>query len=256
MRFFTLSLFAVTAFAQQVPLKFEVSTVKPNASNDNRVMLQNQLGGRFAATGVALKLLMTEAYEVRDFQITGGPGWVNTDRWDIVAKTEGVTDRLPLEKLRPMLKVLIEDRFQLKVHRETKEMPVYALTVAKGGSKLQANSGEPGPMLRMGRGELIGKKVAMPMILQVLSQQLRRPVLDKTDLKGEYDFTLTWTPEPGAGAGPGPPGGPGPDAAPPVDLSGPSIFTAIQEQLGLRLESIKGPADVVVIDSVEKPTDN
>jgi uncharacterized protein (TIGR03435 family) len=141
-----------------------------------------------------------------------------------------------------MLRVLIEDRFQLKVHRESKEMAVYNLTVAKGGSKLAANAGEPGPMLRMGRGELSGKKVSMAMVLQVPSQQLARTVVDKTDLKGEYDFTLKWTPEPGQGGGfPGLPP-PGPDALPPVDTNGPSIFTAIQEQLGLRLESAKVPS--------------
>jgi len=91
------------------------------------------------------------------------------------------------------------------------------------------------------------------MLIQVLSQQLGRAVIDKTDLKGEYDFLLKWTPEPGQGFGPL---GPGPDAPPPADPNGPTIFTAIQEQLGLRLESIRGPVETIVIDSAEKPTDN
>ena len=137
-------------------------------------------------------------------------------------------------------------------------MPAYALTVGKSGSKLQANAGESGPpsgpMLRMGRGEVSGKKVTMPMVIQMLSQQLGRAVIDKTDLKGEYDFLLKWTPELGQGFGP--PGAPGPDAPPPADPNGPTIFTAIQEQLGLRLESIRGPVETIVIDSAEKPTDN
>jgi bla regulator protein blaR1 len=241
------------------PKQFDVSTVKPNSTDDRRVLLSLQPGGRFVSTGTTLKLLMTEAYGVRDFQIFGGPGWLNTDRWDIVAKAEDVADRIPIEQFRPMLRVLIEDRFQLKVHREMKEMPAYVLLVGKSGSKLQANSGGPGPMLRMGRGELTGKKASMAMVLQVLSQQLGRPLIDKTGLTGEYDFTLQWTPEPGQGgfAG-GPPGGPpgaGPEPPPPA-ADGPSIFTAIQEQLGLRLDSQKVPVETIVIDSVEKPSEN
>jgi len=256
MRHYTLAIAlagTIAAFAQPA---FEISTVKPNASNDNRVMLQIPPGGRFQATGVTLKLLMTEGYSVRDFQITGGLSWIGTERWDVVAKAEGFPDRIPLDTFRPMLRVLIEDRFQLKVHRESKEMPVYNLTVAKSGLKLAPNAGEPGPMLRFGRGELTGKKVPIAMLLQVLSQTLNRTVVDKTDLKGEYDFTLKWTPEPGQGPGLLGVGPPGPDALPPVDTNGPSIFTAIQEQLGLRLESAKGPVEMIVIDGVEKPTDN
>jgi uncharacterized protein (TIGR03435 family) len=111
-------------------------------------------------------------------------------------------------------------------------------------------------MLRMGRGELTGKKVTMVMLLQVLGQTLGRTVVDKTDLKGEYDFNLKWTPEPGQGPGlPGLPPPP-PDALPPGDTNGPSIFTAIQEQLGLRLESAKGPVEMIVIDGAQKPEDN
>jgi uncharacterized protein (TIGR03435 family) len=157
-----------------------------------------------------------------------------------------------------MLVALIEDRFQLKIHRETKEMPVYALVVAKNGTKLKANAGEPGPRLRMGRGQLNGTKVPLKMLVQQLAQQLGRPVVDKTGLTGDYDFTLTWTPQPGEGgamfAGPGGPGGP--EGPPPSDPDGPSIFAAIQEQLGLKLESDKGPVEILVLDQVEKPTEN
>jgi bla regulator protein blaR1 len=241
------------------PKQFDFATIKPNSSSDHRVLLSLPPGGRFISTGTTLKMLMTEAYNVRDFQIFGGPGWLNTDRWDIAAKADDVADRISIEQFRPMLRALIEDRFQLRVRREMKELPAYILSVGKGELKLHANSGEPGPMLRMGRGELTGKKVQMPMILQALSQQLGRPVIDKTGLTGEYDFALQWTPEPGQGGFPGgPPGGPpgaGPEPPPP-GADGPSIFTAIQEQLGLRLDSQKAPVETIVIDGVEKPSEN
>jgi uncharacterized protein (TIGR03435 family) len=134
-------------------------------------------------------------------------------------------------------------------------MPAYVLLAGKNGSKLQPNSGEPGPSLRGGRGQFIAKKVPMAMVAQVLSNTLRRPVIDKTGFTGEYDFMLQWTPEPSQGtAVGGPPPGPAPDAPPAAD--GPTIFTAIQEQLGLRLDSQKAPVETVVIDRVEKPSEN
>ena len=247
------------AWAQpQIAPKFEVATVKPNSADDHRIMIGIQPGGRFQATGVTLKLLMTQAYNVRDFQIEGGPGWITTERFDILAKAEAGADRIPPEQFRPMLAALIEDRFQIKLHRETKEMPVYTLVAGKNGPKLQANAGEPGPRMQMGRGQLIGKKVPMTMLVQQLSQQLGRPVVDKTDLKGEYDFKLVWTPQPGEGGAMfAPPGGPGGPEGPPLsDPDGPSIFSAIQEQLGLKLESEKGPVEILVLDRVEKPTEN
>jgi bla regulator protein blaR1 len=250
----------VAATAQTPPKVFDISTVKPNAANDNRVMLQIQPGGRFNATGVTLKMLMTEAYNVRDFQISGGPGWMDTERWDIVAKAEGVEGQLPIDELRPMLRVLLEERFQLKVRRETREMPVYALVVGKSGSKLVATSGESGkgPQIRFGRGSFDAKKIPIKMLLQPLGQMLGRPVIDKTDLTGEYDIHLTWTPEQGQGApiaGHVPPAN-GPGDAVASDPGGPSIFTAVQEQLGLRLDSSKAPAETILIDHVEKPAEN
>jgi uncharacterized protein (TIGR03435 family) len=240
-------------FAQ--PKAFDVATIKLNSSADNRDALLLQPGGRFVATGIPLKMLMTDAYNVRDFEISGGPGWINTDRWDIEARAEGVSGRLPLDQFKAMLRVLIEDRFQLKVHREMKEMPVYVLSVGKNGSKLKTNSGEPGPMVGVRRGQMTVKKVPMAMVAQTLSNTLRRPVIDKTGLTGEYDFTLEWAPEPGQGTAVGPPPpGPAPDA--PAAADGPTIFTAIQEQLGLRLDSQKAPVETIVVDRVERPSEN
>ena len=225
---------------------------------------------------------MAVAYRVRDFQIIGGPSWTGTDRWNIEAKAEegsipprtftdpGIPDPLML-----MVQSLIEDRFQLKMHRETRELPIYELLVGKNGSKVKLSEdqgplqppekgspplpppqrGGPVPrgMMAVGRGNLNAGGVTLANFVQVLSQQLGRPVLDKTNLKGLYDIKLQWSPE--LGQGQFPPGVPEPPPPPP-DASGPSIFTAVQEQLGLRLESAKGPVEVLVIDSVEKPTEN
>ena len=220
-------------------------------------MLRLQPGGRFTATGISLKHLISQAYDVRDFQISSGPGWIGSDRFDINAKAEGLPDRVPPGTMRPYLRNLLEDRFRLKTHMETKEMPVYALVVGKAGSKLTpaAEGTTPGPMIRMGRGHLDGKGMPVQMLVHQISQQLGRTVIDNTGLTGNYDIVLDWTPEPGQGGGPfgGPPP---PDAIQAADNSGPSIFTALQEQLGLRLESQKGPVPILVIDSVEKPSEN
>ena len=260
---------------------FEVASIKPNRSGDMQFFVSWQTG-RFNATGMTVKFLITMAYDVKDFQVSGGPGWVNSERYDIDAKEPDAIaqelEKLPLEQRRPladsMLQSLLADRFQLKLTRGSKEMPAYALVVAKSGPKLQeakpvdtqadtpsGPGGHPhGPMMRMGRGELNGQGVVLSFLASVLSQQLGRQVLDHTGLKGNYDLTLKWTPEQGEGMMMGGPGGPGggprPDGAPPPDASGPSIFTALQEQLGLKLEATKAPADVLVIDHVEKPSEN
>jgi uncharacterized protein (TIGR03435 family) len=265
---------------------FEVATVKPNVSGDSRVAILGQPGGRFVSTGVSLKMLVGFAYRVRDFQISGGPNWITSDRWDIEGRAEegaiprptGPPDPSVPDPMSLMVQSLIEERFQLKVHRETKEFPVYELVVAKGGSKLKLSEDQSpfrpaergaspppppqrgGPMprgnMRMGRGNLEASGVPLANFIQALSQQLGRTVIDKTELKGLYDIKLQWTPEIGQGGGPFGPGPGGPEPPPPPDPSGASIFTAVQEQLGLKLESAKGPVDVLVIDSVQKPSEN
>jgi bla regulator protein BlaR1 len=260
------------------PLTFEVASVKPSATDDRRTMLQIQPGGGLRTSGSTLKMLLTFAYDVREFQVSGGPGWINTDRYDIVAKAERsagaenapddprkMTDeqrKTVGDEMRERLRALLADRFQLTIHRETKEQSVYALVVAKGGAKLleaqqKEGTGPRGPMMRMGRGELSGQGVQLEMLTRTLSSQLGRTVIDRTGLTGNFDFKLTWTPDPGQSATPlggGPP--PGADAPPPPDPNGPSVFTALQEQLGLRLESQKGPVEMLVIDRVEKPSEN
>jgi len=241
----------------QTPAAFEVASIKPNAANDHRTMIRMAPGGRFVATGVTLRQLISQGYNVRDFQITGGPGWIGSDRYDINAKAPEGTANLTPEQLRPMIRALVEERFQLKSRRETEEMAAYSLVQAKDGHKLKPNprTGEGRPMVRMGRGQLTATQAPVSMFAMQLGQQLGRSITDKTGLAGEFDFNLEWTPEPGQGpsfGGPTPP----PDAIPPSGGSGPTIFTALQEQLGLKLESDKGPVEIIVIESASKPTEN
>jgi bla regulator protein blaR1 len=272
-----LTCFGLFGQSSTPPLTFEVASVKPSGTNDRRIMIQIQPGGSFRTSGSTLKMLVTFAYDVREFQVSGGPGWINTDRFDIVAKAErsSAAETLPDDprkmteeqrktvgdQMRERLQALLTDRFQLTLHRETKEQSVYALVIAKSGSKLQASQAKeadgPRGRMMMNRGELSGEGVPLEMLTRTLSSQLGRTVIDRTGLKGNFDFKLTWTPDPGQSAAP-PSGGPpsGADAPPPPDPNGPSVFTALQEQLGLRLESQKGPVEMLVIDRVEKPSEN
>jgi uncharacterized protein (TIGR03435 family) len=258
----------LTALLSQLPgatrPAFEVVSLKANVSGESRTSIGNRPGGRFVAIGAPLKFLMTSAYRVRDFQILGGPNWITSDRWDIDARAaegtvtrQGAPDPSVPDTISLMVQSLIEDRFQLKMHRETREQPIYELVIAKGGSKMKLSDDqtpvqppqrgdEPPPVRRnsltMGRGNFLGEGIQFGIFVNALSQQLGRPIVDKTGLKGFFDLHLQWTPELAQ--------------QPESDSSGPTIFTAIQEQLGLRLESSKGPVDVIVIDSVQKPSEN
>jgi uncharacterized protein (TIGR03435 family) len=256
----------------KVPV-YAVATVKPAKADEGRIMMMFTPDG-ISVSGVPLQLLLREAFGVGDDRILGAPAWVKTDRFDIQAKVDDADvprlSKITMEQRRQMLLPLLADRFGLKFHHETREQAVYALVVAKGGSKLKESSapdvtpGEAPPrrmtMIR-GRGNIEGQGSSIENLTHVLSDQLGRTIVDKTGLNGTYDYTLNWTPDdapplgggPGGGAGSGPPGA---DNAPPPDAGGPSLFTAIQEQLGLKLESQKGPVDVVVIDHVEAPSAN
>ena len=251
---------AICCVFAQAKSEFEVATIKPNTEKDNRFMMPGgPRGGTYRATGVTLKMLIMYAYGVPTaFQVSGGPSWVGNERWDIQAKVDG--EKPSRDQFVEMLRRLIEDRFRLRVGRETKEMPVYELAVAKSGSKLPLHSGgppKPEERMRMGFGSMRFQDSGLGLLAYQLSLQLGRKVIDKTGLTGQYDFTLEWAPEPGQG-GPESIGLP-PDPnfrLPPGDQNRPSIFTAVQEQLGLRLDSQKGPVDMIVIDSVEKPSEN
>jgi uncharacterized protein (TIGR03435 family) len=236
------------ALAQQPaadPPRFEVASIRLNPA---KTSIGNHFEPqRMSWTGVPLRMLIQSAYGVRPYQLVGGPGWLDTDRWDIDAKTEA--PNTTMEKFR-MLQPLLADRFQLKIHRETRELPRYTLTIAKGGHKLkQPNPDDPATSgLRTDDGSLIGRKYRLQDLIGWLALSLGGPLEDKTGITGQYDFELRWNPDYGQAAAAG-------DAGLPSD-SGVSIFTAIQEQMGLKLEAGKGPLGVIVIDSVQKASGN
>jgi uncharacterized protein (TIGR03435 family) len=249
------------------PLEFEVASIKPHPPGENSSST-NLVSGGVNATNVTLRQLIVRSYDIQDFQLLGGPAWINDDRWDIMARTpdfvmpqdpNSLTDqqRKTIQaQMQERLRNLLTDRFGLAVRRETKEQPIYALVVAKNGPKLKATKekgGNNGTNTNMsnGRGTAIFTAVTTGVLSQQLARRTGRPVLDKTGLTGKYDFKLEWTAEvgqPGAVDG-----GPGANASEPA---GPTIFTAVQEQLGLRLESQKGLVEVIVIERVEKPSEN
>ena len=255
---------AGSVFGQQpaTPLTFEVASLKPSAPDAPGMFIRPLPGGGLRIAGASLKNLISLAYGVRGFQISGGPEWVDTQRFDIEARAETSDAAAPTDpakmseeqrKITERLRNLLADRFQLTLHRETKEQPVYALVVAKGGPKFQEST-EASGLIRMGRGTLTGRATRLGMLALNLSNELGRRVIDKTGLTGKYSFELKWTPIQPSAASLGPP--PGAELPPPADSNGPSIFTALPEQLGLRLESQKGPVEILVIDRAEKPSEN
>ncbi len=253
--------------------EFEVASIKLNTSGSGMTSISPPIGGRFTARNASLKILIGLAYNVQNFAISGGPGWIESARYDITAKaSEG---NITIDQMRPMLQSLLEDRFQLKVHREQKDMPVYALLAGKNGVKLPAakeggcfefkpGSTPPPPSpsgpppcggMMMGPNVLQGGRISMTQFVNTLARIMGRPVIDKTGYTGTFDVHLEFTPEGTAFGGRGfIPKGP-PDA-PPIDSSAPSIFTAIQEQLGLKLESEKAPQEILVVDGAEKASEN
>jgi uncharacterized protein (TIGR03435 family) len=237
------------------PPKYEVASIKPNTDNDFRFAFRIEPSGRLAATGITLKRLMMTAYNVQDFRIVGGPDWVVSRRWDVQAKPDRVVSP---DQIRPMLRALLENRFQLRSHSEKRQLPVYELSVDRKGSKVQrVKDSETKADVRVGAGLIQLTKATAATFASQLSYALGRPVIDKTSLSGEFDFALEWTPEPGEDGGPATAGlPPGASDQPASTSDGPSIFTAIPEQLGLRLRSGRGPVEVIVIDDVRMPTAN
>jgi uncharacterized protein (TIGR03435 family) len=255
---------------------FDVVSIKQDKSDSRMIRMRNTSDG-YSAANVSLKLLIASAYGVREDLLSGVPGWAESARYDIDAKVAGsdvdALKKLSPEQRRSMLKPVLEDRFKLKVHTETKQRPVYELVIAKGGSKLKEatpgdtySNGIKGPdgaghggMMRMSRGQVTGQAIPITSLVDILSRQLEKTVIDKTGLTGKYDLELNWTPEEsegGVGGPPPPPAGSPQRTEPAPDSSGPSLFTALQEQLGLRLQSAKGPVETLVVDHVEIPSEN
>jgi len=232
-------------FVAAEQLFFEAASIHLNDSGSRFAGMSIYKGGRFTATNVTVKRLIIASYKIQGYQIVGGPPWMDSDHYDITAKSESEANQ---EQVAEMIKALLGDRFKLKSHHEVKELPVYELDVAKGGSKLKTNTdGGDNHKSSTSRGKITGQNVPLETFVTLLSNQLDRLVVDKTGLKGNYDLQLEWSPDLSRAAT-------ATDAPPPPD--GTSIFTAIQEQLGLRLEAGKTAADAVVIDALERPSEN
>lgn len=232
---------------------FEVATIKP--SDPNRPGKLFTVKGRQVLTiNTTVNDLITFAYELHARQITGGPSWIESEKYDVTGQPEapGVPG---LPQLRAMIKELLADRFKLTFHQEKRELPVYAIVVNNGGPKLTKNDTNPNGLPNLifkGLGMLPAMNATMGDLAGVMQTAvLDRPVVDKTGLPGRYDFTLMWTPDESQFANMGvrvPP--------PAADATAPSLFTAFQEQLGLKLDSTRAPVDVIVVDRIEKPSEN
>jgi uncharacterized protein (TIGR03435 family) len=259
---------AQTVPTQTMPTSFEVASIKLMDTKNPHPPSVNIAGDQFSATGMTMKELIKIAYDLNygaDRQVSGGPAWLGSTRFDIEAKEDPAVSaelqKLAAEqrgdRLRQMLRSLLADRFKLQLHHESTELPVYELVLAKGGSKLMPsvppvdsnNDGvppKPRSSIRFaGKGRLEGNDADLPMLVTALCMQPEvggRLVVDKTGLTGKFDFTLKWTPDLGTDQ--------------PAADAGPSLFTALQDELGFRLQPTKAPVDVLVIDRVEMPSEN
>jgi uncharacterized protein (TIGR03435 family) len=245
--------------------KFEIISIKPHRENDDGWSYHFRADG-FYAVGITLQYLIKEAYGTyEDYRIFGLPKWTNSAMYDIQAKVaeSDVAElrKSTLDQRRMMLQALLVERFNLKAHHEAKVLPEYALVVAKNGPKFRESKPDyVAPSSIKGMGGLIKRRQAgfvavewfdMSNVVSLLTSEMDRLVVDRTGLKGHYDFELHWAPDTRPISDTGQPG---PAVA--QEASGPSIFTALQEQLGLKIESARGPVDVIVIERIETPSKN
>jgi uncharacterized protein (TIGR03435 family) len=251
---------------------FEVASIKENRSGNGPVSVTGvNRGDRLTATNISVATLITLAYKVQFYQMTGGPAWLISDRFDIVAKADA--EAAARSPMLPMLQTLLEDRFELRTHRENREMAVFALTLAKDGPKLKRVAegdcevpapGTPPPALSPGQKPIpacgswygsgtrvSGRRVSMEQITTLLRGILGRTVIDQTGLTGYFDFDFEWTPDSQhVSAG-------DPDqSSTAVDSGAPTAVTAIQEQLGLIVKSTKGQVEMLVVDHIQRPSEN
>jgi uncharacterized protein (TIGR03435 family) len=248
---------------------FDVASIKRNLSGSEGSRGRIQPGGRVSFTNEPLRRMILDAYQLQDFQLVGGPDWVSTDRWDIVAKAEGDP---PISRVVEMMRTLFADRFKLVAHREMRDAPIYALVIGKSdrqlGAQLHPSStdcaalaadartrgGTPPPTINgrvscgmnTNNGYLEANAVTMGVFARRISTIAGRTVVDRTGLTGNFDLTLRWTADASSGG----------DRVAPTGDDGPTFFTAVQEQLGLKLESQRGPVEFLVIESVEHPIED
>ena len=235
---------------------FEVVSIKrtlPLPGHGN--LINTTAGGRFTAMRVTLKRLIQLAYQVQDLQISGGPNWIDSDLYNVEARQSTAAGDLSKEQLKPMLQKLLTERFKLQTHRETRNLQIYSMVVDKNGLKVREKTNPPVPGWNMGPGpgQLQGV-MSMAMLANVLGQELGRIVTDNTGVEWVFDVELRWAPDGVQSTEES-----SQNAAVSEETSapaGPSLFTAVREQLGLRLNAQKGPVEILVIDIAEKATEN
>ena len=244
-------LLAASSHAQTAPERsFEVATIKPSNPDVPGIGINFQ-EHQFSTHNTTLNFLIKFAYGLNARQIVGGPAWLDTERYDVVAKPEGEAS-LTMRQLRPMVQRLLEDRFKLAYHREQRELPVYALVVGKNGSRLKTSQGDPNGLpdvqVKGARALTISAtNSSMTALAAVLQMSfVDRPVVDHTGLAGKYDFDLSFTPDQALSA----------SSLSDDPNAPPGLFTAIQEQLGLKLEAVQAPAEALVVDHIERPSEN
>lgn len=234
-------LLAMAAAAGAQTAAFDAASVKPTPPESNDQRIEFQPGGRFRATNITLKGLLRTAYDVRGFQISGGPTWLDAHRFDVEAKALG--DPRPAE-VRVMIQALLAERFHLKVKRESRKQPVYWLVAAKNGPKIQRAKDES-RVFEVRKGSL-HTRTTLGALANVFSNWLDRLVLDRTGLEGTYEVNMEWIPEETTS----------PEAPEIASRPAASLFSAVREQLGLKLEARKGPVEMLVVEGAEKPDGN
>jgi uncharacterized protein (TIGR03435 family) len=240
-------MFASVCWSQQP--EFEVASVKPDNSARMGSDFNRTPGGGLNAINVTLREMILFAYDIRDHQLSGERGWMDSDRYDVVAKTAQNDNPTGSKRsfdedflgIRLRMRALLADRFKLAVHTETREMPIYALLVAKNGPHLEESKSD-GLTINNRNGLVVCKKISMKTFAErALTNRMGRTVVDKTGIGGEFDFEVKFIEDRGT---------------PSTDSTGPDFLTAMREQLGLKLESQKGPIEMIVVDHAEKASAN
>jgi len=221
-------------------LVFEVASIKPSRSASDESNFDSTKGA-LTVTNAGMRELIRMAFGVKDYQIQGAPGWIDKERYDIAAKIVGGRN-LSFDELKAALRELLASRFRMTSHRETRQLPVYVLSVGKTSSKLTADNQAARTSTRTGCGHLAARHVTVDVLATMLSRQLDRDVLNQTGLEGKFDFDLDWRPDTGACVE--------------ERAAYPSIMNAVREQLGLVMRASKGPVEILVIDRLEKPSEN
>ena len=230
-------------FAQAAAPSFDAASIKPSKANDDSSSW-NSRTGYLVMRNQTLNACIRIAYGLKVDQITGGPKWLDSDRFDIEARAASPAKD---PELLVMLQTLLAERFQLKFHRGTKLVTSYTLVAGKKGLKIHPVEGNGGNRMNWGKGQVLAERVSMPQFAGALARMLGSPVEDKTGISGEFSFKFEWSPESAH---------PQPGTAPAEAPAGRSLFTAIQEELGLALSPTKAPIEVFMIDGAEKPTEN